>query len=1304
MDYAYIGKFIREISEKKCLEKPIPVSCFTATAKQKVISDIGAYFRDTLGLELKKFLSSSERTNLRYEVIGVHSDSEKDQALRDLVTRKRCPTIVYVSRTKLAEDLAEMLNKHGVKAAAFHGKMDSKEKQQNQDEFKENLIQVMVATSAFGMGVDKEDVGMVIHYDIAGSLEDYVQEAGRAGRKSEIKADCYVLFNPTDLSKHFALLRMSRLTAEEVDQIWRAIKRITKKRDTVYCSALELARKAGWTDENDSILETRAKTAVTALEKVGYIERGKNSTRVFADSLSVDSQIEAEKRISKNMGLTAKQKENAVRVAHFLVSGRSVKLAQGEDPETRVDYIADKLGLEKKEVFEAMASLKQSGVLDNLQDMTAEILEGDSSRSAFNTLKDFQNVEKQLVEMVLAGEKEFSIRDLNQKLTEQGLKSNPKTIQEILHFWATRLYAEKHIRGRTVRLSIPEDDDVRLPLRQRFEQRMTLSDFIIKYLFEKYELERKRFEGGQAELGDELLVSEVKPATEVIAEVEEVIESGRKSKRPSEVIFSAYDLMDAYNNTPTTDHRFKPTVEDVQDALLYLHNIEALKLKGGFLVLYHSMEIKRLDHSFNRGYKGTQHREFEEFYLHRAEQIHIVGEFASYMVKDYDRALQFVRDYFNLAFKTFVRKYFRGREEEIKRAATPDMYARIVKQLSERQQEIIEDDEHDCIVVAAGPGSGKTRVLVHKLAALTVLDEVKNDELVMLTFSRAAALEFREKLGALLESPTANYIEINTFHSYAFNLLCRKGTIKDSENVIKEATKAIKAGEIDTRYLAKTTLVIDEAQDMSRDEFELITALKEANEGRLKIIAVGDDDQAIYGFRGSSSKYLYEMKETYQAKFFELPTNYRSTKKIIGFANDFAKTLPHRLKTQPIEAARKEEGLVKITEHTTKNIHKPLLEEIKATYRLADTAAVLTRTNDEALEMVGLLTENGINAKLLQNTGDFDLINVAELRYFLRQIRLIDTRAECIREDTWEKAMTSMKTKYATSGILDTCIRILESYKETDFDCQRRELETFLKEAKYEDFAKTEEGVVLVSTMHSAKGREFDQVYLMLNPLEGKSNKKETVDQAEERRLLYVAITRAKNELYIHTSTPIMRPFAKSPNVQYVRDDRSYAPVTDIGLYLELTNVFLSFRSDLQHEDNGEWQKSFILGLRSGEPLYLKLVKNWVMLTVKRNGVETPVCALAEKYREGVFKAKLNQGYEFKRAEVGFVMAWKNPERKITRQNPFGEDAIVLPRIYLTRKKSAPDQPTRAVNADEIDYGDEDDWRLHLHNIKNDSL
>lgn len=184
--------------------------------------------------------------------------------------------------------------------------------------------------------------------------------------------------------------------------------------------------------------------------------------------------------------------------------------------------------------------------------------------------------------MVLAGEKEFSIRDLNQKLTEQGLKSNPKTIQEILHFWATRLYAEKHIRGRTVRLSIPEDDDVRLPLRQRFEQRMALSDFIIKYLFEKYELERKRFEGGQAELGDELLVSEVKPATEVIAEVEEVIESGRKSKRPSEVIFSAYDLMDAYNNTPTTDHRFKPTVEDVQDALLYLHNIEALNSKGAF--------------------------------------------------------------------------------------------------------------------------------------------------------------------------------------------------------------------------------------------------------------------------------------------------------------------------------------------------------------------------------------------------------------------------------------------------------------------------------------------------------------------------------------------------------------------------------------------------------------------------------------------------------------------------------------------------------------------------------------------------
>lgn len=109
VDYLYIGEFIRQLQEKKQLIEPIPVSCFTATAKQKVISDIKEYFKDKLGLDLEIFASSASRKNLRYEVLYKESDEEKYVTLRLLVEQKNCPTIVYVSRAKRTSELAKKL-------------------------------------------------------------------------------------------------------------------------------------------------------------------------------------------------------------------------------------------------------------------------------------------------------------------------------------------------------------------------------------------------------------------------------------------------------------------------------------------------------------------------------------------------------------------------------------------------------------------------------------------------------------------------------------------------------------------------------------------------------------------------------------------------------------------------------------------------------------------------------------------------------------------------------------------------------------------------------------------------------------------------------------------------------------------------------------------------------------------------------------------------------------------------------------------------------------------------------------------
>lgn len=97
---------------------------------------------------------------------------------------------------------------------------------------------------------------MVIHYDISDSLENYIQEAGRAGRNERIEAECYVLFNEDDLNKHFVLLNQTKLSFKEIQQIWKAIKELARFRSTVSNSALEIARKAGWDDSVPEI-ETR---------------------------------------------------------------------------------------------------------------------------------------------------------------------------------------------------------------------------------------------------------------------------------------------------------------------------------------------------------------------------------------------------------------------------------------------------------------------------------------------------------------------------------------------------------------------------------------------------------------------------------------------------------------------------------------------------------------------------------------------------------------------------------------------------------------------------------------------------------------------------------------------------------------------------------------------------------------------------------------------------------------------------------------------------------------------------------------
>lgn len=1197
VDYMYIGKFIREYQKKKRLERPVPVSCFTATAKQKVVQDICDYFKNMLGLNLELFASTAVRTNLSYSVIHTETEEDKYSKLRALVAEANCPTIVYVSRTKRTWELAGKLTRDGYKALPFNGKMDPDMKIANQDAFMNDEVSIIVATSAFGMGVDKKDVGLVVHYDISDSLENYVQEAGRAGRDPKLSAKCFVLYGDNDLDKHFILLNQTKLSMGEIQQVWKAVKDLTRQHMRVSCSALEIARQAGW-DDSVSDIETRVRTALATLEQGGYLERGNNVPHVYATGITVKNMDEARKRLSESLLFSDDDIESAVRIIKSLISRKYVAKAQESEAESRVDYLADILGLSKREVVSVVERMRQDGILADSKDMSAYLQDNGTTEHKSRMLLDrFGKLEQYILKMIPDESLHISCKQLNEKAINDGITtSKEKDIRTLLYFLTIKGYMRKHDNAaHNMELSRRSDMETTM---KRMEKRLMICRVAVDWLYNIAANNEKTAEPG-------------KPVQFSVVELLNYVKSGQQS------------LFDATDDVQ---------LEDVEEALLYLSKIGALKLDGGFLVLYNAMQIKRIKDAKYR-YKKEDYRMLDEFYKQKIQQVHIVGEYANLMVKNYDAALQYVQDYFQMDYKKFISKYFKGeRLEYIQRNLTPEKYRQLFGQLSECQRSIISDKDSRCIVVAAGPGSGKTRVLVHKLASLLLLEDVKHEQLLMLTFSRAAATEFKQRLMELIGN-AAHFVEIKTFHSYCFDLLGRIGSLNTVGNVVAMATQMIENGDVEPNKIGKAVLVIDEAQDMGKDEYELVRAMMNNNED-MRVIAVGDDDQNIFDFRGSNSMYMDLLRQIPDAHFVEMTENFRCARHVVDFANGFVKNISHRMKSKPIVSMRKDDGWVEVMCHQSRYLYQPLVENLLS-HRSNGISCVLTQTNEEAVIVMALLRRYGVNSKLIQSMEGFRFRNLAEIRYFLKYI---DKRlaSPLVADELWEKAKQATFETYARSSSLPYVKRCIQLFEQTNKTKYITDFKEFVNESSTEDFCDVSGAEVVVSTIHKAKGREFDDVYMLIV---GQFH----VDDKLRRRY-YVGITRAKNRLFIHTNGNC---FDRLKADRRLVDQQQYPLPEEIVLQLSHKDVNLGFFKE---------QKQYVLSLRGGDALRYN---GEVLYDVVSGNV---VARLSQNMLTKLAEWK-ERGYAVKSASVRFVVAWK-PKGAPKDES---ETAVLLPDMVLVR-------------------------------------
>jgi ATP-dependent DNA helicase RecQ len=210
--YLRLGERLRELGGP-------PILALTATATQSVRDDIVRY----LGMRTPDVVASSpHRANLAFEVMEI-SGANRLRAMARFVKRLRRPGIVYCATTKAVDDLYGALRLLRMPVHHYHGRMAAKDRNAEQELYmKHGRRTIMVATSAFGLGIDKPDIRYIVHYQSPASLEQYVQEAGRAGRDGR-RSDCVLLYDPKDRDIHEALLQTSRVRPDQLYRLAAAL-------------------------------------------------------------------------------------------------------------------------------------------------------------------------------------------------------------------------------------------------------------------------------------------------------------------------------------------------------------------------------------------------------------------------------------------------------------------------------------------------------------------------------------------------------------------------------------------------------------------------------------------------------------------------------------------------------------------------------------------------------------------------------------------------------------------------------------------------------------------------------------------------------------------------------------------------------------------------------------------------------------------------------------------------------------------------------------------------------------------------
>ena len=1183
-DYRFIGNYIKDMRDYR--KKEIPLSCFSATVSGDGIGEIEDYFEKKLGrnFSFERFISEFSRENLHYyihEVSGIEDTPyawerensvffSKCEMLWNLILeksrQKRNPivsqnerggygvvssTIIYVLYPKTTREIADYLNRklkehYGISDAVlcFHGKMSKAAKKEVLEKFSRGMDAgeyIVVANSAFGMGIDKKDVRYVIHFDIPESLQSYVQESGRAGRDGK-SAECHVLYSETDYEKHDFLLRNSCINVSEIERVWNFIKtRPLNDRNELLAAMKEVRGETG-------LPTAKINAALQALDDGGYLKRDLHRYEEGAES--------------KN---------------EFYIK----KLVDDDDP----DY---------KPVFKATEMVKCGKAEGVWEFILPEGVQADISTNLDLRLLDYLYLQYKVSYIKKIYPNVKTMREISERLKEIEIVPFEKTVRHKAGNWNKYKYFYNFKQSETT--EIPEK--LLFPIAN--SRNMGLSVFRSEDIImddhaftneTQYEYanskdsnqvccigyERSDCSGTWKTSGLSDKLCEV--ANKIWKEIKESI--GQKNKYtefvPVRYSFTAREIQEALRILSIcglADYELKYEKE----RMLVLNNLQMQK------------EFRKEDFEYIDRYYATRlgEREYLRSFMEKAGNGLTAPE-------------EFIRDYYSENRVEFHQKYEIPFEKEGYADSDISFYRCEGEMVDDEKTMVLDDTEHRCILVAAGPGSGKTELLTRKIVSLVKREGILAKDILVLNYTNKARDTIKERVLQELGSETGE-MGFATFHAYANRILGTFGGFDDT--VIDDANQFIKNNKENDRVrrlCKKKVLILDEAQDLNRSREELIETLLSYNKDEMKLIAVMDSDQSIFEYPTKNSEpadadfilYLYdELFREEEKKKYELTTNYRSDEKIVEFTEEYRKC---RYEKDHIAITREKPMVV-----CKKNKNKGEIEEYITEEGEYDDALV-SKVIQDTEELLNSNQRGNIGILRILNS-DVDWIYGVLRKYYQKNEKVKINKFHSVNEsgssgelyfplcwldefyyilDSMKKNIMYRDTKYVSSDLVNSVFGDFNRYYEESIyrdavnvllkeyihrfggikGIYLPHLTEFLNEIRFDDFLddyvngrkSNAQVIISVSTVHKAKGKEFDAVY-MCCPADEKFGRMEEKDIDKIR---YVAMTRARNKLVIFDSektekyTDKAKPFTmlKEYNGTSNNDERFFGP----------ENLYLSF-------------------------------------------------------------------------------------------------------------------------------------------------